>query len=201
MPPRLASTVPDVLPYNATETKLPVAAIHTGHVLRKTVQGATPPIHNNSISKPNATDAETTSRVKNIGMHRINAPMKRLTGLIFATNHDGDAGFVSLRRSLCGTTVMVSSFSLPSRPLFLLVSSMSLPLSDQNTACAQRFDERLIVRNHDDRATLVARTGDQLDHAGPRGEILSECRLVHDQHFWRGSQHGRHGQSSFLTAR
>ncbi len=124
---QMASTVPDVLPYNATETKLPVAAIHTGHVLRNTVQGATPPIHNNSISKPNATDAETTSRVKNIGMHRINAPMKRLTGLIRATNHDGDAGFVSFRRPCVHT--MVSGFSLPSRPLFLLVSSMSLPLS------------------------------------------------------------------------
>ena len=103
MPPRFASTTPDVLPYSATETKLPVAAIHTGHVLRSTVHGATPPIHSSAISSANATDADTTSSVRNMGTHSIRAPMKRLTGLILAINHDGDAGRASSGRSLWGT--------------------------------------------------------------------------------------------------
>lgn len=93
--PRLTSTAPEVLPYNDTEMKLPEAAIHTGQVLRSTVHGATPPIQSNNTSNASATDAETTSSVTNMGIHSISAPMKRLTGLIFATNHDGDAGLAS----------------------------------------------------------------------------------------------------------
>ena len=93
--PRLTSTAPEVLPYNDTEMKLPEAAIPTGQVLRSTVHGATPPIQSNNTSNASATDAETTSSVTNMGIHSISAPMKRLTGLIFATNHDGDAGLAS----------------------------------------------------------------------------------------------------------
>ena len=67
-PPRFANTTPEVLPYRATDTKLPAAAIHTGQVLRNTVHGAMPPIHSSSISNPNATEADMISSVKNMGM-------------------------------------------------------------------------------------------------------------------------------------
>ncbi len=102
MPPRVGQHRADVLPYNATETKLPVAAIHTGHVLRKTVRE--PLRRSITIAFPNQKRHGCRNDIE--GEEHRNAQDqrtdKRLTGLIFATNHDGDAGFVSLRRSLVG---------------------------------------------------------------------------------------------------
>ena len=52
-----------------------------------------------------ALPAETTSRLKNIGMHISSAPITRATGLTLATNHEGEAGRDdSGRASIAATT-------------------------------------------------------------------------------------------------
>ena len=88
--------------------KLPAAATHTGQVLRHTVQGATPPIHSSANSMPSATDADTTSRLMNIGMHSSSAPMMRLTALIRATNQEGEDALTGSTRVSCGLTITTS---------------------------------------------------------------------------------------------
>ena len=88
--------------------KLPAAATHTGQVLRHTVQGATPPIHSSTNSMPSATDADTTSRLMNIGMHSSSAPMMRLTALIRATNQEGEDALTGSTRVSCALTVTTS---------------------------------------------------------------------------------------------
>ena len=62
---------------------------------------------------PSAVDADTASRLMNIGMHSNSAPMMRLTALMRAMNHEGDEALTGSTRVSCGLTVTTSLMPSP----------------------------------------------------------------------------------------
>lgn len=123
--PNLNISSPELWPYKSTDIKLPEAAIQTGQVWRKTYQGVTPAIANNSISKPNAIEAETISNVTNIGKQSNNAPIKRLIGLSLRINQEGETSRSLSKRLEDAVTSICETFNKLSKSLTLILDDSS----------------------------------------------------------------------------
>ena len=59
-------------------------------------------------------------------------------------------------------------------------------------------EERLIVADRDHRGTVFQSIEEHLHQPRPRQRILTEGRLIDDEHPWPGSQHRRHRQATLL---
>lgn len=65
-------------------------------------------------------------------------------------------------------------------------------------ARAQRRDQFAVVRDHDDAYTVGTQAVDELHHLHPCAPVLSESRLVQNEHTRRGCQRRGHGEPAFL---